>query len=365
MKHLLSILLMCVVAFVPFVFMRPVSDALHSAPPHHRVRRARIVAAGDLMQHQPQLYAARLADSVTYDFAPSFRYIAPYFRKSDLAIVNLETTLSYEGPFTGYPAFRSPASLVDAMYDIGIDVAALANNHCCDKGLRGIRSTAAILDSAKIYRVGVYPDTLDYAARNILYLNRRNIRFAIVNYTYGTNGIPIPRGAVVNLLDTVVMARDLSAINHDEVDCVIAVVHWGNEYELQPNREQRRLAECMRRNGVDIIIGSHPHVVQPAECTADGVTLYSLGNFVSNQRTTPRDGGLVATIDVEIVDSLSKDGQTIDSRTNYALRLTPVWVHLPDYAILPPEIGDTLTMTPDSRFRYNRFMRDVRTRLNL
>ena len=365
MKHLLSIFLMCFVAFVPFVFVRPVSDALHSAPAKCKVRRARIVAAGDLMQHQPQLYAARLADSVTYDFSPSFRYIAPYFRQADLAIVNLETTLSYEGPFTGYPAFRSPASLVDAMYDMGVDVAALANNHCCDKGLRGIRSTTAILDSAKISRVGVYPDTLDYAARNILYLERCNIRFAIVNYTYGTNGIPIPRGTVVNLLDTVVMARDLSAINHDEVDCIIAVVHWGNEYELLPNREQRRLAAFMRRNGVDVIIGSHPHVVQPAESSADGITLYSLGNFVSNQRTTPRDGGLVATIDVEIIDTLAADGRVKKTVKNYSLRLTPVWVHLPDYAILPPEIGDTLPMTPDSRFRYNRFMRDARTRLNL
>ena len=356
---------MCAIAFAPLAVVRPVSDALHSAPSRHRVRRARIVAAGDLMQHQPQLYAARLADSVTYDFAPSFRYIAPYFRKSDLAIVNLETTLSYEGPFTGYPAFRSPASLVDAMYDMGVDVAALANNHCCDKGLRGIRSTTAILDSAKISRVGVYPDTLDYEARNILYLERCNIRFAIVNYTYGTNGIPIPRGTVVNLLDTVVMARDLSAINHDEVDCVIAVVHWGNEYELQPNREQRRLAEFMHRNGVDVIIGSHPHVVQPAECTADGVTLYWLGNFVSDQRTTPRDGGLVASIDVEIIDSLATDRRVKKTVKSYSLRLTPVWVHLPDYAVLPSEIGDTLPMTPDSRFRYNRFMRDVRTRLNL
>ncbi|MBR4995734.1 MAG: CapA family protein [Alistipes sp.] len=317
------------------------------------------------MQHKPQLDAARQADSVTYDFSPSFRYIAPYFRRADLAIVNLETTLSYRGPYTGYPAFCSPASLADAMYDMGVDVAALANNHCCDRSLRGIRSTTAILDSMKISRVGVYPDSLDYQSRNILYLKRCDIRFAIVNYTYGTNGIPVPRSTVVNLLDTVAIARDLKQIDRSEVDCVIAVVHWGNEYELKSNSIQRRQADFLRRNGVDVIFGSHPHVVQPAEIYPDGVVVYSLGNFVSNQRTVPRDGGLVATLDIEITDSLDSSGRTTRRTFDYDLTLTPVWVHLPDYAILPPEVGDTLTMSADSRMRYRRFMADTRRRLNL
>lgn len=317
------------------------------------------------MQHLPQLHAARQADSLTYDFSPSFRYVAPYFRYSDLAIVNLETTLAYEGPFTGYPAFRTPHSLAEAMFDIGIDVAALANNHCCDKGLRGIRSTAAILDSIHIARVGVYPDSLDYQARNILYLERRDIRFAIINYTYGTNGIPVPRSAVVNLIDTLAIARDIKQIDRTEVDCIIAVLHWGNEYELNPSAEQRRLAAFMRRCGVDVIFGSHPHVVQRAECDSSGVVVYSLGNFVSNQRTAPRDGGLVATLDIEITDSLDSLGRSTARSVDYDLHLTPVWVHLPDYAILPPEVGDTLQMSADSRFRYNRFMSDTRRRLGL
>lgn len=356
---------MCAISFAPFLLSRPDVDAKYSAPAKSRVRRARVVAAGDLMQHKQQLYAARLADSVTYDFSPSFRFISPYFRRADLAIVNLETTLSHDGPYTGYPAFCSPASLADAIYDMGVDVAALANNHCCDKGLRGIRSTAAILDSMHILRVGVYPDSLDYQRRNILYLTRSDIRFAIVNYTYGTNGIPVPRGTVVNLLDTMVVANDLQQINRADVDCVVAVVHWGNEYELTPHREQRRMADFMRRHGVDVIFGSHPHVVQPFECHPDGVVLYSLGNFVSNQRTAPRDGGLVATLDIRITDSLDSSGRITDSKVDYHLELTPVWVLLPDYAILPPEIGDTLSMSPDSRFRYNRFMSDTRRRLGL
>ena len=125
------------------------------------------------------------------------------------------------------------------------------------------------------------------------------------------------------------------------------------------------MAEFLKRHGVEIVIGSHPHVVQPMEMDSLGrVTLFSLGNFVSNQRTRYRDGGLIATIDVEIVDSVLLN-ESFSQRKSLNVTLEPVWVHLPDYAVLPPEVGDTLPMTPDSRFRYNRFMRDTRSRLNL
>ena len=330
-----------------------------------RVRTVRIVAAGDLMQHIPQVMAARLKDDTTkYDYTPSFRYVASRFRDADLSIVNLETTLSESGPYYGYPCFKSPAEVADAMQDMGIDVAALANNHCCDRGAYGIKSTAEILDKRGISRVGVYRDSVEYKANNVLYLKRSGISFAIVNYTYGTNGINVPKGMVVNHLDSVAMRRDLASINRDSVDCVIAVVHWGNEYERQPNKEQKVMADFMRRLGVDIILGSHPHVVQPFEVDDKGVTLYSLGNFVSNQRTRYRDGGLIATIDVTMVER--GEGEDVKSRNvKYDLDVTPVWVHLPDYAVIPPEVGDAMQMNYDSRIRYNRFMEDTREHLGI
>ena len=192
-----------------------------------RVRTVRIVAAGDLMQHIPQVFAARLkGDTTKYDYTPSFRYVASRFRDADLSIVNLETTLSESGPYYGYPCFKSPAEVADAMQNMGIDVAALANNHCCDRGAYGIKSTADILDKRAIARVGVYRDSVEYKANNVLYIKRGGISFAIVNYTYGTNGINVPTGMVVNHLDSVAMRRDLASINRDSVDCVIAVVHW-------------------------------------------------------------------------------------------------------------------------------------------
>ena len=132
-----------------------------------------------------------------------------------------------------------------------------------------------------------------------------------------------------------------------------------------PSPEQRAQAEFLKRHGVDIIIGSHPHVVQPVEVDSLGrITIYSLGNFVSNQRTRYRDGGLVATIDVEIVDSVLL-GQCLSSSKRLHLNLEPVWVHLPEYSVVPREVGDTMQMTADSRRRYERFMGDVREHLGI
>ena len=326
------------------------------APAQTAHRRVRIVALGDLMQHTPQLTAARTPRG-GYDYTRSFRHVARLTRQADLAIVNLETTLSEEGPYTGYPCFRSPAAVADAMRDMQIDLAVMANNHCCDRGGAGIRATTRILDSRGIPRTGVFRDSTDMRLNNIQYITRNGITFAVINYTYGTNGLPVPDGCIVNRIDTAVMARDIAAIDRNRADCIIAFMHWGNEYQRHPDATQRAAADFLRRHGVDIIIGSHPHVIQSAECDRrNGVTIYSLGNFVSNQRKRYCDGGIAATIDVELSD---------DGRLSYSLHVTPLWVHTPDYAILPPEVADTMHMAPPDRQRYELFIDDTRQLLGL
>jgi poly-gamma-glutamate synthesis protein (capsule biosynthesis protein) len=278
--------------------------------------------------------------------------VAHYFRDADLAVVNLETTLSREGNYSGYPCFCSPAEVAYAMRYMGIDVALLANNHCLDRGAVGVRRTADILDECDIERMGVFRDSTDYSRNNIKYLTRGGVRLAMLNYTYGTNGIPTPKGVVVNQLDTVTMKRDLHSISPDSVDCVVAFVHWGNEYERRPNRNQRKLAEWMKCHGVDIIIGSHPHVVQPYEQDKDGkIVVYSLGNFISNQRKRYTDGGLIVTIDIEEVEQ---------GELKYSISHIPVWVRRPDYTLLPPEVGDTIRLDAASRTAYNLFMADTK-----
>jgi poly-gamma-glutamate synthesis protein (capsule biosynthesis protein) len=246
-----------------------------------------------------------------------------------------------------------------------VDLVALANNHCCDKGGRGIDATCGILDSYGIARTGVYTDSIDYKLNRVSYLKRNGVRFAVVNYTYDTNGVPTPKNRIVNRIDTVAIARDLATIDRERVDCVVALMHWGYEYHSQPNREQRRVADFLQRNGVDLIIGSHPHVVQPAERSADGrITLYSLGNFVSNQRKRYCDGGIVAAIDVEICDSVL-NGKVVATSKSYDLKIIPVWVSLPGYVVLPQSVGDTMQMNESARSAYELFISDTKSLLNI
>lgn len=354
-KQIIPIVLMFAAALLPLCFVSHYD--LCQEPPQVELppKRLRMVVAGDLMQHTPQLTAARQADG-SYDYTESFRYVANYFRDADLAVVNLETTLSRGGEYTGYPCFCSPSEVAVAMRDMGVDVALLANNHCLDRGAVGVRRTADVLDSLAIERMGVFRDSADFRQNNIKYIKRGGVRLAMLNYTYGTNGIPVPKGVVVNLLDTVAMGRDLQMIERDKVDCVVAFLHWGNEYERQPNRSQRRMAEFLKRNGVDIIVGSHPHVVQPYEQDETGrIVVYSLGNFVSNQRKRYTDGGLMAVIDIE---------EDTPGELKYYIRCIPVWVHRPRYTLLPPEVGDTIRLDAASREAYNVFRSDTRLLLD-
>lgn len=310
----------------------------------------RLLFGGDLMQHMPQVYAARTTDG-GYDYTTSLEYIAPMFKSADIAVLNLETTISLTGHYSGYPCFASPPAVADAMADMGIDISLLANNHCCDKYGRGIETTIDELTRRNIAHVGVYRDSLDYRENHIQYFERKGVNFALVNYTYGTNGMPIPKGKIVDLIDTMAIKRDLHSIPQDSVDCIIACMHWGYEYARNANVHQRSIAQMLRREGVDIIIGSHPHVVQPFEADSTHVLFYSLGNLVSNQQKRYTDGGILA--EVEIIRS-----DTLDA-LRYSAKAHPVWVLCPGYRVLPRHIGDTLTMPSYSRQRYTQFMNDT------
>jgi CubicO group peptidase (beta-lactamase class C family) len=318
--------------------------------------RARLVFGGDLMQHLPQINAARNGGNGC-DYTESFQYVKPLFRNADLAILNLETTLTPSLRYTGYPRFRSPPALADVLSEMGIDAVVLANNHICDNGREGINYTTHRLDSLGIAFTGAFADSLQYSRFHPLRVNVNGIRLAIFNYTYGTNGLPVPQGAIVNPIDTPAIARDLSRIDRREIDGVAVFFHWGDEYVRQPSPTQHMLAEYCRRRGVEIVIGSHPHVIQPVDLHADGdgiirsVTLYSLGNLVSNQRDRYRNGGLIVTLDLE-----KTAGQPLHIRPSY----TPVWVSLPGYRILTPPVADTVALSDRERKEYLRFMQDTR-----
>ena len=315
----------------------PVLETVVADPP---VQRATLLFAGDLMVHTPQLTAARTSEG--YDFTPSFTYLKPLIEEVDLAVVNLETTLAAKGAYTGYPLFRSPAAMADAMREAGFDVALLANNHCMDYGARGARETIEALDRVGLKHTGVFLSARERNARPHLYLQINGISIALLNYTYGTNGMPVVKPAVVNRLDTVRMKEDIRRAKEWMPDCLAVALHWGVEYERKPNRDQRCMAEFLRREGVQLIIGSHPHVVQPiVQDSLGGLIVYSLGNLLSNQHKRYTDGGLMVRVELE------KKG---DNPLQMSYQPIPVWGdRARQYRLLTREAADTLTSNPAAR----------------
>ena len=300
------------------------------------------------MCHTPQIRSARCEDN-SLDFRPLFAGVKSYFDKADIAVVNLETTISANSQYSGFPLFASPAEYADALAWLGTDVALLANNHCCDKGGKGMHTTIAKLDSLDIAHTGAFLNEEDYQRNIILRFERNNIRISLFNYSYYTNGNPIPKGCKVNLIDTVHMAKVIESASADS-DCIIACMHWGNEYQRQPSQEQHTLAQFLHRNGVDIIVGSHPHVVQPYTATEREITLYSLGNFISNQKDRYTDGSILAEIEVE---------KGRDGICRYSLRTIPVWVKRPGHRLVSSEFAHREEMTTTQRTLYERFINDT------
>lgn len=313
-----------------------------------------LMFGGDLMQHIPQVNAARRGSG--FDYRPSFKYVAPMFREADVAVINFETTITRGGRYTGYPLFRSPVALADALSYMGVDVALLANNHCLDGGPTGVATTIEEFQLRGIATTGVFRSAEERDSSNVVYFERRGVRFALVNYTYSMNGLVPTKGVVVNCIDEEQIKRDISTINRDSVDCLIACMHWGVEYQRRPNAEQKELAQMLRQQGVDIIIGSHPHVVQGYEVDSAGVVFYSLGNFVSNQRRRYCNGGLIAEVKVIRCD-------TIDN-LQYIATAHPVYVTKPGYTLLPKFVGDTIALSQSSRLNYERFMSDTESLLS-
>ena len=324
------------------------------------VRRISIVLGGDVMQHLTQVHSAR-RDS-TYDYAECFRYVKPFFDSADLVIVNFETTVSGNGRYSGYPLFSSPPHLAHALRDCGADIVTLANNHMADKGRSGLEHTMAAIDSAGLRRTGVFLDSAEYRSMNPLYVDVKGVRLALFNYTYGLNGMPAPKGSVVNLIDTVRIAADLARIDRSATDHIMIYFHWGDEYVQNPGKAQRELADWCHARGVDFVIGSHPHVLQPVETVRDsagavrGVTAFSLGNMVSNQRQRRTDGGMLLKIDIEHVGS---------ARPSISASYMLTWVYMPyregrlDYKILPLPVADTmLAGDPYAKRAFDLFVSD-------
>ncbi|MFZ2338955.1 MAG: CapA family protein [Bacteroidales bacterium] len=288
-------------------------------------RKLSLLFIGDIMGHDEQIASAWNSETGNYEYDDVFRYVRDEISEADIAVANLEVTLG-GSPYKGYPAFSSPASLASACMNAGIDVLATANNHSVDRGKKGILNTIRRLDSLGIRHTGTFADSISRDTLSPMIIERNGISVALLNYTYGTNGLKIPSPTIVNMLDTNLIASDISKAKALKPDVIIPFVHWGIEYDTLPSAEQTRLAGFFFNKGADLVIGSHPHVLQQMEwtladsCRNDRIVVYSLGNYVSNQRTIRRDGGAMVRIELEKTDSL-----TAVSRAGYYL----TWVHTP------------------------------------
>lgn len=297
-------------------------------------RRVTLLFAGDLMQHQPQLDDARRPDG-TYDYEACFAAVKEQVSAADIAVANLEVTLG-GAPYKGYPCFSAPDTYAAAAKAAGFDVLQTANNHSVDRGRKGIERTIDVLDSLGIPHYGTYKNAAERERQTPLIVEKNGIRIALLAYTYGTNGLRVPAPNIVNPIDRELIAKDIAKAKAAKPDALIACIHWGVEYALMPNSEQRELADWLFEQGVDHIIGGHPHVVQPMELrtapdSSRHFLAYSLGNFVSNQSKPNTDGGLMVTL------TLEKDSVTRLADCSYSLQ----WVSRPavsgkkGYRILP------------------------------
>lgn len=256
-----------------------------------------LLFTGDLMQHQSQLDAAKRCGNYTgYDYSDCFSLVKKELSNADLTIGNLETTLAGRR-YAGYPMFCAPDSYLYAIQDAGFDVLLTANNHCLDRGKSGLLRTNKMLDSLHIYRCGTYADTLARQAEYPLLIEQNGFRIVLLNYTYGTNGLDVPAPVYVNFIDTVQLKKDITKAKFMCPDILIACMHWGEEYRLYPEKSQRELAEWLIEQGVDHVIGSHPHVLQPMEVHVHNdspkkhLIVYSLGNYISGMFERYKDGG--------------------------------------------------------------------------
>jgi len=263
----------------------------------------RLIFAGDIMMHQSQINAAERKDG-TYDFSPVFQYVAPLLREADVAIGNLELTLPGKPPYAGYPNFRSPDTLAHTLREAGFDILVTSNNHSNDAKTDGIVHTMEALNRKGIINTGTFADSTDRASRYPLIFERKGFRFGLLNYTYGTNDPHVPDPCIVNMIDTVQMKVDLEVLRKQDPDIIIAFMHWGDEYHLDENAEQQDLTRMLFEQGVDLVIGAHPHVAQPVkllheyrpEGLRQGLVAYSLGNAVSGQIRTNTDMGLLLEV---------------------------------------------------------------------
>jgi poly-gamma-glutamate capsule biosynthesis protein CapA/YwtB (metallophosphatase superfamily) len=362
-----------VVTFQNFFFNPAELDRNKIIVNQDSILTATLCFVGDLMCHSTQFnYAKVNADS--FDFTGVYKDVKQYLSEPDLTIGNLETVIAgnNEG-YSGYPYFNSPDDFIYALKAAGFDLLITANNHALDQGWEGVKRTIEVINENRLSQTGTFFSQEDRDSVRIFEIN--TIRIAIIAYSENTNGIPIPKGKnfVINLIDEEVIRKDIVKAREKDVDIVLVHLHYGIEYLREPNDYQTEVVKKIIDLGADIIIGGHPHVIQPVDYFKtnntkldSGFVAYSMGNFVSNQRWRYSDAGVI--LNIEISKNIMSDSIYI-SEVSYL----PTWVFRGqterggEYIILPSHNSDDSTyyyLTAQDKILMKEAFRDTKEIIN-
>lgn len=342
-----------------------------------------ISTVGDIMAHDEQYWGAYVEETDSYDFKPVFEHVKPYLEEADLAIGNFETTVAGEDRgYAGFPLFNTPDEIVEDVDYAGFDALVTSNNHSLDMGAEGVERTVRMIEGAGMDVIGTYEEAPE--ERHVI-KDVNGVKVALLAFTESMNGMgePYTDEEIYNMIDVMSeenLTEAIDAAKEDDPDIILTYMHWGPEYVEEPGDSQKHYAQFLADQGVDLIIGSHPHVLQRGESieSSDGeheaFVAYSLGNFVSNQRLEtigedfqPNEDGVIMNFDIE-KDTAS--GETTVADIHY----TPTWVYRHsetgerpfDYEILPVEDFQGDENLPDSILeRLDRSLERTDSRLDL
>lgn len=305
-----------------------------------QIKKVKLKAFGDIMAHMVQIQYAQNKGGGDYDFTDQFTYLKDFIEDSDIAIGNYETTTNPNLPYAGFPRFNAPAAYLRDLKDTGFDIVSTANNHSMDTELEGVLSTMDSAKEAGLDYVGSFKDKTE----RILYKEVKGIKFAFLAYTYGCNGrenLVIPREEVENLAylsDEEQIKKDIKRAKASGADFIVVYPHWGIEYQSMPNETQTRLGRNMIEWGADLVIGNHPHVVEPVELYEakdgrEGLIAYALGNFISYQNYENNNDIRVEhslALEIDLEKDLTSGNKKISDVTFH-----PIWVgtYYNDYGI--------------------------------
>jgi poly-gamma-glutamate capsule biosynthesis protein CapA/YwtB (metallophosphatase superfamily) len=340
--------------------------------PNDTAQTLRLMFAGDIMSQLSQIESAEIGGG-QYDYTPCFQYVKPILETADVAIGNLECTLPGHAPYTGYPCFKSPDNLAKALKINGFDILVTANNHALDAGLSGLNSTVKTIRREGFMHTGTFSDIEKKRLMYPMIFYKNGFKIALLNYTHHTNSIPLPAPSIVNRLELQQIKKDIVEARRQKPDLIITFLHWGEEYHLDEDGNQRDIAKQLHIAGSHLVVGGHPHVVQPIKNehvtlggkTYDFLTAYSLGNFISSQPFPNTEGGIIFEVNLR-----KENGRVTLDNYHYipVLRYTPFEQGRLKYYALPvspfENNPDFLKMPSDEREKMTAFAAKIRKHLD-